>query len=144
LAKKSRAVAAVGVLERRPNIPRTINVGAHVVCADNTGARILKIIQVHGYKGRLRRQPAACVGDLVSVTVAKGPIDLRKKVMQAVIIRQKKPYRRPDGTWIFFEDTAAVLMTPDGGLKGTEIKGPVAKEAAERWPRIANAASIIV
>jgi large subunit ribosomal protein L14 len=78
------------------------------------------------------------------VTVKKGDIELRKKVMYAVIVRQRKPYRRPDGTWIMFEDTAAVLVTPEGDVKATEIRGPVAKEAAERWPKIANLASIIV
>jgi len=144
MSRKSRAVSAVGILERRPDIPRTINVGSEIPCADNSGAQILKIIQVHGIKTRLRRHPAAGVGDLVSVTVKKGPIDLRKKVLHAVIIRQKKPYRRPDGTWIMFEDTAAVLVTPEGDVKATEIRGPVAREAAERWPRIANVASIIV
>lgn len=144
MSKRSRAVAAVGILERRPNIPRTINVGSIVPCADNSGAQLLKIIQVHGIKTRRRQHPCAGVGDLVSVTVKKGPIDLRKKPMHAVIIRQRKPYRRPNGTWIMFEDTAAVLVTPEGELKATEIKGPVAREAAERWPRIANAASIII
>jgi len=144
MSRRSRAVSAVGILERRPNIPRTINVGSLIPCADNSGAQILKIIQVHGIKTRRRQHPCACVGDLVSVTVKKGPIDLRKKPMHAVIIRQRKPWRRPDGTWIMFEDTAAVLVTPEGDLKETEIKGPVAREAAERWPRIANAASIIV
>mgnify|MGYP000415605359 FL=1 len=144
MSRRSRAVSAVGILERRPNIPRTINVGSLIPCADNSGAQILKIIQVHGIKTRRRQHPCACVGDLVSVTVKKGPIDLRKKPMHAVIIRQRKPWRRPDGTWIMFEDTAAVLVTPEGDLKATEIKGPVAREAAERWPRIANAASIIV
>jgi len=144
MSRRSRAVAAVGILERKPNIPRTINVGSEILCTDNSGAQILKIVQVHGIKTRLRQHPCACVGDLVSVTVKKGPIDLRKKVLHAVIVRQKKPYRRPDGTWIMFEDTAAVLVTPEGDIKATEIRGPVAKEAAERWPRIANAASIIV
>jgi large subunit ribosomal protein L14 len=144
LAKRSRAVAAVGILERRPNIPRTIVPGSLVTCADNSGAQILKIIQVHGVCTRLRKVPAACVGDMLSVTVKKGIADLRKKPMHAVLIRQRKPYRRPDGTWICFEDTAAVIITPEGDLKGTEIKGPVAREAAERWPRVANAASIIV
>ncbi|RLG02520.1 MAG: 50S ribosomal protein L14 [Thaumarchaeota archaeon] len=144
MSRRSRAVAAVGILERRPNIPRTINVGSEILCTDNSGAQILKIVQVHGIKTRLRQHPCACVGDLVSVTVKKGPIDLRKKVLHAVIVRQKKPYRRPDGTWIMFEDTAAVLVTPEGDIKATEIRGPVAKEAAERWPRIANAANIIV
>jgi large subunit ribosomal protein L14 len=144
LAKRSRAVAAVGILERRPNIPRTVVPGSLVTCADNSGAQILKIIQVHGVSTRLRKVPAACVGDMLSVTVKKGIADLRKKPMHAVLIRQRKPYRRPDGTWICFEDTAAVIITPEGDLKGTEIKGPVAREAAERWPRVANAASIIV
>lgn len=144
MAKRSRAVAAVGILERRPNIPRTIVPGSLVTCADNSGAQILKIIQVHGVSTRLRKVPAACVGDMLSVSVKKGIADLRKKPMHAVLIRQKKPYRRPDGTWICFEDTAAVIITPEGDLKGTEIKGPVAREAAERWPRVANAASIIV
>ncbi len=144
MAKRSRAVAAVGILERRPNIPRTIVPGSLVTCADNSGAQILKIIQVHGVSTRLRKVPAACVGDMLSVTVKKGIADLRKKPMHAVLIRQRKPYRRPDGTWISFEDTAAVIITPEGDLKGTEIKGPVAREAAERWPRVANAASIIV
>ncbi len=144
MAKRSRAVAAVGILERRPNIPRTIVPGSLVTCADNSGAQILKIIQVHRVSTRLRKVPAACVGDMLSVTVKKGIADLRKKPMHAVLIRQKKPYRRPDGTWICFEDTAAVIITPEGDLKGTEIKGPVAREAAERWPRVANAASIIV
>ncbi|MEM1947374.1 MAG: 50S ribosomal protein L14 [Candidatus Caldarchaeum sp.] len=144
MAKRSRAVAAVGILERRPNLPRTIVPGSLVVCADNSGAQVLKIIQVHGISTRLRKVPAAAVGDMLSVTVKKGSADLRKKPMHAILIRQKKPYRRSDGTWISFEDTAAVLVTPEGDLKGTEIKGPVAKEAAERWPRIANAASILV
>lgn len=137
-------MAATGILERRPNIPRTITVGSKIPCADNSGARVLRVVQVHDYTGRLRRQPSACVGDLVTVTVRKGLPDMRKKIMHAVIIRQKKPYRRRDGTWIMFEDTAAVIITPEGDLKATEIKGPVAKEAAERWSRVANAASIIV
>jgi large subunit ribosomal protein L14 len=83
LAKRSRAVAAVGILERRPNIPRTIVPGSLVTCADNSGAQILKIIQVHGVSTRLRKVPAACVGDMLSVTVKKGIADLRKKPMHA-------------------------------------------------------------
>lgn len=144
MAKRSRAVAEVGVLLRRPDIPRTIMKGAYISCADNSGAQVLKVVQVMGLKGRLRRQPAAGVGDLVAVTVKKGSLELRKKVMHAVIIRQRKPYRRPDGTWVMFEDTAGVIVTPEGDVKGTEIKGPVAKEAAERWSKIANMATMIV
>jgi len=61
-----------------------------------------------------------------------------------VIVRQKYPVRRVSGQRIVFEDNAAVIITPEGDLKGTDIKGPVASEAAEKWPRIANLASIII
>jgi large subunit ribosomal protein L14 len=96
------------------------------------------------YHGRLRRYPTAAVGDKVTVSVRQGTPDMRKKIFQAVIVRQKKPFRRVDGVWIQFEDNAAIVITPEGEMKGSEIRGPVAKEAAERWPRIASAASIIV
>ncbi|RLI24112.1 MAG: 50S ribosomal protein L14 [Candidatus Hecatellales archaeon] len=143
-APKSRAVSARGIVEYRPKIARGLPTGAMVRCADNTGAKELKIIQVVGYKGRLRRLPTAKVGDLVMVSVKKGTPDMRKQIFPAVIIRQRMPYRRADGTVIQFEDNAAVVMTAEGELKGSEIRGPVAKEAAERWPRIASMASMIV
>jgi large subunit ribosomal protein L14 len=114
------------------------------VCADNTGAKILRIAQVTRYKGRHSRQPAAAVGDFVTVTVKKGPAELRKQVFGAVIVRQKYPIRRLGGVRVVFEDNAAVLVTPEGEIKGTDIKGPVASEAAEKWPRIANLAGMIV
>ncbi|MEM3312148.1 MAG: uL14 family ribosomal protein, partial [Thermoplasmata archaeon] len=53
-------------------------------------------------------------------------------------------FRRPDGTMVQFEDNAVVIITENGETKGTEIKGPVAREAAERWPRIAAIASTII
>ncbi|HUU89551.1 MAG TPA: uL14 family ribosomal protein, partial [Candidatus Glassbacteria bacterium] len=79
-----------------------------------------------------------------TISVRKGTPELRKKMFQAVIVRQRKPYRRIDGVWIQFEDNAAAIITPDGEMKGSEIRGPVAKEAAERWPRVASAARTIV
>jgi len=135
---------ARGIAAQVPKISRGLPLGARLRCADNTGARELKLIQVVGYKGRLRRVPAAHVGDMVVVTVTKGKPEFKKQILRAVVIRQRKPYRRPDGTWVQFEDNAAVLVTEDGQLKGSEIRGPVAREAAERWPAIARAASIIV
>ena len=80
-------------------------VAATVNCADNTGAKNLYIISVKGIKGRLNRLPSACVGDMVMATVKKGKPDLRKKVMPAVIIRQRKPWRRKDGVFMYFEGT---------------------------------------
>ncbi|WP_088336250.1 50S ribosomal protein L14 [Methanopyrus sp. KOL6] len=119
-------------------------VGARLTCADNTGARELQIIAVKGYKGVRRRLPNAGIGDMVVCSVKEGTPDMRKEVVNAVIVRQRKEYRRPDGTRVKFEDNAAVIVTPDGAPRGSEIRGPVAKEAAERWPRIGSIASIIV
>ncbi|HET8856227.1 MAG TPA: 50S ribosomal protein L14 [Nitrososphaeraceae archaeon] len=144
MASKSRAVSAKGAAEFRPYITRALPVTTELVCADNTGAKILRIAQVTKYKGRHSRMPSAAVGDLVTVTVKKGPAQLRKQIFGAVIIRQKYPIRRLSGLRVTFEDNAAVLVTPEGEIKGTDIKGPVAAEAAEKWPRIANLAPLIV
>ncbi len=141
---KGRAFIAKGMIGQRPKISRGIPLGATIKCTDNTGAKELRVVQVIGYKGRLRRVPSAAVGDMAIVSVRKGTPDMRKKMFQAVIVRQRKPFRRSDGIWIQFEDNGAVIMTPEGEMRGSEIRGPVAKEAAERWPRIASAASIIV
>lgn len=143
-ATKSRAVSAKGVEEFRPYITRVLPVTATLVCADNTGAKILRIAMVNKYKGRHSRMPTAAVGDFVTVTVKKGPAELRKQIFGAVIVRQKYPIRRLNGVRVTFEDNAAVLVTPEGEIKGTDIKGPVAAEAAEKWPRIANLAPTIV
>ncbi|MFP3132775.1 MAG: 50S ribosomal protein L14 [Nitrososphaeria archaeon] len=144
MPEKTRAVSAKGVQEYKPHITKSIPVPAIINCADNTGAKKLKLIQVIGYKGRLRRIPAASVGDEVVVVVKVGTPEVRKQIFHAVIVRQKYPVRRLSGDRISFEDNAAVLITPEGELKGTEIRGPVAMEAAERWPRIANIAYSIV
>jgi len=151
---------------------------AKLVCADNTGAKILQIAQVTRIKGRHSRLPSAAVGDFVTVTVKKGPAELRKQIFGAVIVRQKYAVRRLNGVRVSFEDNAAVLVTKEGEIKGTDIKGPVAVEAAEirvsfednaavlvtkegeikgtdikgpvaveaaeKWPRIANLASMII
>ncbi|MDH5482980.1 MAG: 50S ribosomal protein L14 [Candidatus Bathyarchaeota archaeon] len=141
---KHRALIAKGMLGHGPKISRGLPAGSMLRCTDNSGARELRLVQVMGYKGRLRRYPSAAVGDRITVSVRRGAPDMRKKLFQAVIVRQRKPYRRAEGVWVQFEDNAAVVITPDGEMKGSEIRGPVAKEAAERWPRIASAASIIV
>ncbi|MEM3647000.1 MAG: uL14 family ribosomal protein, partial [Thermofilum sp.] len=100
--------------------------------------------QVAKSGGRLRRVPSAKVGDLVTVSVKKGTPDLKNKLMKAIIVRQRFPVRRRDGLRVVFEDNAAVLMTPEGDLKGTEVKGPVAKEAVDLWPKLSALASSVV
>merc|ERR1712003_388784 len=118
-------------------------VGAVMNCADNTGAKNLFVIAVSGTQARLNRLPAAAAGDLFVASVKKGKPELRKKVMPAVVIRQRKAFRRKNGVFIYFEDNAGVIVNNKGEMKGSAITGPVAKECAELWPRIAsNAASI--
>jgi large subunit ribosomal protein L14 len=141
---KQRALVAKGMIGHGPKLSRGLLASSMLKCADNTGARQLRLVQVMGYKGRLRRYPTATLGDKVTISVRQGTPDMRKKIFQAVIVRQRKPFRRTDGVWVQFEDNAAVIITPDGEMKGSEIRGPVAKEAAERWPRIASAASVII
>lgn len=141
---KARAFVAKGMAGQKHKVSKGLPARSVIRCADNTGAKELRVIQVIGYKGRLRRVPAAAVGDIIVATVKRGTPDMRKKIFRAVVIRQRKPYRRVNGDWVQFEDNAAVIITPEGEMQGSEIKGPVAKEAAERWPRIASASSIIV
>ena len=141
---RMRALIAKGMIGGRPKISKGLPAGAIIKCIDNTGAKELRVVQVIGYKGRLRRVPSAAVGDKITASVKRGTPEMRRKLFPAVIVRQCQPYRRAEGVWIQFESNAAVIITPDGEMKGTEIRGAVAKEAAERWPRIASAASIIV
>jgi large subunit ribosomal protein L14 len=126
------------------NESRGLPLGAVIPCADNTGAKVISLIGVKNLHTVARRLPAAGVGDLLIASVRKGTPEMRAKVVYAVVVRQRRPYRRADGNIIEFEDNAAVLVTPEGEVRGSEIKGPVAREAAERWPRIAAIASTIV
>jgi large subunit ribosomal protein L14 len=141
---KGRGLIAKGTLAHGVKLSKGLLAGTIMRCTDNTGARKLRLVQVNGYKGRLRRYPSATVGDRVTVSVRQGNPEMRKKIFQAVIVRQRKCFRRIDGLWVQFEDNAAVIITPEGEMKGSEIRGPVAREAAERWPRIASASSTIV
>jgi large subunit ribosomal protein L14 len=127
-----------------PRLSKGVSVGTRLTCADNTGAKVIEIIAVKGFKGRLNRYPTASVGDMVVVSVKKGTPQMRRQILPAIVIRQRKVYRRPNGLWVQFEDNAAVIASPEGNPRGSEIRGPVAKEAAERWPRVAHAASTIV
>lgn len=123
---------------------RGLPLGAVVPCADNSGAKVISLIGVKAYHGVARRVPSAGIGDMFIASVKKGTPEMRSKVVYAVVVRQRRPFRRADGTMVEFNDNAAVLVTPEGEVRGSEIKGPVAREAAERWPRIASVASTIV
>jgi len=127
----------------KADITKSLSKGSRLVCADNTGARELQIISVKNYRGTRRRQPRAGVGDVVVVSVKKGDPDMRRQVLDAVVVRQKKPYRRPDGTRVKFEDNAAVVIDDNQEPRGTEIRGPIAREVADRFGPVASTAKII-
>jgi large subunit ribosomal protein L14 len=129
----------------KSNVARSLPVGAEIETCDNSGAKKIMIMSVKSHKTVKGKRSAAGVGDYVTASVKKGVPGVRKTVVNAIIVRQKKEYRREDGTRIKFEDNSAVVLKDERGTpKGTILKGPIAKEAAERWPGIAKLASIIV
>ncbi|RVD91601.1 60S ribosomal L23 [Tubulinosema ratisbonensis] len=132
--------------DRKPRTRMTkgVQVGTTLIAADNSGARILSVIGVLGVHGRLNRLPAACVGDVVVCSVKKGKPEMRKKIFPCVLVRQKKSWRRKDGSHISFEDNAVVVITKQGDMKGTQISGPVPREVADIWPKISSHAPGII
>jgi large subunit ribosomal protein L14 len=126
------------------DVTRGLEKGSRITCADNTGARELKIISVQNYQGTVNRHPKAGLGDKVTVSVTKGTPEMRRQVLEAVIVRQRKPIRRPDGTRVKFEDNAAVIIDEQEEPRGTEIKGPIAQEIAERFGSIGSTATILL
>jgi large subunit ribosomal protein L14 len=99
--------------------------------ADNSGAREILCIRVKG--GSHRRY--AGVGDVITATVKQATPNgaIRKgEIVQAVVVRTRKQLGRADGTYIAFDENAAVLIDPQGEPRGTRIFGPVARELRER------------
>ena len=125
-------------------VTRGLNIGAIMIAADNSGAKIVKLVSIKHGKSRKGRQGYAKVADFVKVSVRKGLPDMKGKVFDAIVVRQKKSYRRLNGERVAFEDNAVALLKDDkGNPKGTQIKGPVAREVMERWPSVAKIASIV-
>ena len=112
--------------------------------ADNAGARRGKCIRVLGGS----RKRYAGVGDMVVVAVhdvtPNGPLK-EGEVCRAVVVRTKKEFRRPDGSYIRFDDNAAVLLDTNNEPRGTRIFGPVARELRDRqFMRIVSLAPEVV
>jgi large subunit ribosomal protein L14 len=99
--------------------------------ADNTGAREIMCINVLGGT----RRKYAKIGDVIVASVKRAiPNAVTKKgdVVRAVIIRTSQPYRRPDGSYIRFDENAAVILTDKNNPRGTRIFGPVARELRDK------------
>jgi len=99
--------------------------------ADNTGARELMVIRCMGGSHR----KFAEIGDIVVASVKSaipGGVVKKGEVVKAVVVRSKKGARRPDGSYVKFDENAAVIIREDGTPKGTRIFGPVARELRDK------------
>ena len=108
-----------------------IQAESKVKIADNTGAKEIKCIKVLG--GSKRRY--ARIGDIFVATVKvanPGGVVKKSEIVKAVLVRSKKQYRRPDGSYIRFDENAAVIIDDQNNPRGTRIFGPVARELREK------------
>ncbi|ABS60975.1 MULTISPECIES: 50S ribosomal protein L14 [Fervidobacterium] len=104
---------------------------SYLVAADNSGAKVLRVIRVLGGS----HKQFGTIGDIVvcSVREAVPNTDIKKgDVVKAVVVRTKKEIRRPDGSYIRFDDNAAVVLDKFNQPKGTRVFGPVARELREK------------
>ncbi|HNU96703.1 MAG TPA: 50S ribosomal protein L14 [Candidatus Portnoybacteria bacterium] len=107
-----------------------IQVGTNLEVADNTGAKAIRVFKILG----ATRKRYAQIGDIIIASVKLAEprkIVKRKEIVRAVIVRQKKALRRKDGSYIRFDDNAAVILTGDEP-KGNRIFGPVARELKDK------------
>lgn len=108
-----------------------IQMGTILSVADNSGAKKIMCINPHG--GDVSK--IAQLGDIITASVKEaspGGTIKKKKVVKAVIVRQKKEYRRKDGSYIRFDENAAVIVKDDKEPVGTRVFGPVARELRDR------------
>lgn len=135
-----------GLKPVKAKISKSINVGSYINVVDNSGAKIAKVINVRGYHGVKGRQPRCGVGDTIFIVVKKGNQDTAHKTFPAVLIRQKKVFRRLNGIRLAFEDNACVLVKEIDKYEplGTAIKGPIPREISLRFPNIAKVAFKVV
>ena len=125
-------------------ITKGLSVGSYVKCVDNSGATKLQIMAVKVYKGVKNRAPGCGVGSWIICSVKEGDPKMKHEIVHAVVVRQKKEYRRRSGIRVKFEDNAVVLINEKGEPRGTKIKGPIAKEVVERFSIIGKIATTVL
>ena len=136
------ALAAPRPLLAQQLRPMSIHLLTNLTIADNSGAKEIRCI------GHVARKPAR-LGDAIRAVVSKarpqGRVS-RKDIVQAVVVRQRAPFKRPDGSQVRFQENTAVLMKRDGsGPVATRVVGPVARELrAQGYAKIVMMASRVV
>jgi len=130
----------------KARVSKGLNLGSIVDCADNSGAKRVKIVAVKGKGKSVRaRQVGGGIADYVKISVRKGDPKMKGKVFPAVVVRLRKEFRRKNGERIKFEENAVAILKDDkGNPQGSIIKGPIAREVAEKWPSVAKIASVVV
>jgi len=121
----------------KADVTQGLKKGSLITCADNTGARELKVISVAGYHGTKNRQPKAGIGDKVTVSVTKGTPEMRRQVLEAVVVRQRKSIRRPDGTRSSSRTTRRSSSTRTRSPAARRSRGPSpakSRNASEQSP----------
>ena len=111
--------------------------------ADNTGARLIMCVGVLGGTGKKYAQ----IGDVITASVKRavpGSAVKKGEVIRAVVVRVVRPFRRIDGSYIRFDDNAAVILTDKNNPKGTRIFGPVARELRDKYTKIVSLAPEIL
>lgn len=116
-----------------------IQSGTKIIVADNTGAKLIECITVLGHKpGHI-----ASIGDVITASVKsaipRGTVK-KKEVVRAVIVRTRKEKGRPDGSFIRFDENAAVIIDKDNNPRGTRIFGPVPRELRSGFMKIISSA----
>lgn len=120
-----------------------IQAGSRLIVADNTGAKIIECITVLGHS----KMRSAGVGRIISASVKEAiprGTAKKKEVVRAVIIRTRKQIARKDGSFVRFDDNAAVILNEDGEPRGTRIFGPVPRELRENFMKIISLAPDVV
>jgi large subunit ribosomal protein L14 len=129
----------------KAKITKGFNQGSYIETCDNSGAKLVKIVSIINRKPVKGQKPNAGIGDLLLVAIKKGAPEMRKTVVYATIVRQKREYKRADGTRVKFQDNAVVIFKDEkGNPKGTILKGPIAKEAADRWPGVLKISKMVL
>ena len=95
-----------------------LNLGAKMIATGNSGAKIVRLVAVKKAKAKKGKQTAAKIADWVKVSVRKGVPDMKGKVFDAVVVRQRKSYRRLTGERIAFEDNAVAILKDEKGKIG--------------------------
>jgi len=123
---------------------KSLNIGSLLEACDNSGARICRIVSIKHGKTKKGRQGYAKLADWVKVSVRKGNPKMKGEVFDAIVVRQKKPWRRITGERVCFSDNAVALLKDEkGNPMGTQIKGAIAREVQERWKEVAKIARTI-